>query len=129
MILSSSCHQSPREGHCSTLSSSGSSATRNNLLICHACSSYIISLINCNFSTISRISRQIKSDRIKVTLGKLCWSVLSSFYLHSPHFSADGNFEVTLATKATLHSTGEVGHMREQSTFSDCIVIIFAKCC
>ena len=24
------------------------------------------------------------------------------------YFSADGNFEVTLATKATLHSTGEV---------------------
>ena len=29
---------------------------------------------------------------------------LSVLYL----FSADGNFEVTLATKATLHSTGEV---------------------
>ena len=28
--------------------------------------------------------------------------------LHLVFFSADGNFEVTLATKATLHSTGEV---------------------
>ena len=34
--------------------------------------------------------------------------LLLSSYLHSPHFSADGNFEVTLATKATLFHTGLV---------------------
>lgn len=44
---------------------------------------------------------------MSIKIGVKCQMVdISVFFLS--HFSADGNFEVTLATKATLNYTGKV---------------------
>ena len=43
-----------------------------------------------------------------------CWQIEK--YLFFNIFSADGNFEVTLATKATLHSTGKGNYRVSQKT-------------